>query len=78
MAAVLCSFLQADVIITMAVLSFEKDELLRSFVELGRNISLDLPDLLLALCAQSEGAEKILTFDAKAIKASDRFEALKE
>lgn len=59
----------------MPVLQFESADLVHDLIHHGRTTKLELPDLLIALCARHRGAESTSTFDAKAAK-SDLFELI--
>ena len=55
-----------DTLLQMPVLKFETQPALQQFVNLARDTNLDLSDLLIAVSAKYSGADRILTFDAKA------------
>ena len=50
----------------MPILEFEKDRVLQSLMQDGRENAVDLSDLLMALAARSSGCSGVLTFDKKA------------
>jgi predicted nucleic-acid-binding protein len=52
----------------MPILEFEKDEVIERLFEDGRKGDVDLPDLLIALAAQSCDCESALTFDKRACR----------
>lgn len=60
----------------MPIFLFEADTAVEELVLEGRQSTLDLPDLFIALAARSHGAENVLTFDKKASK-HPLFELLK-
>ena len=55
-------------LLSMPVLSFEKQNALRSFIVSARGTSFDLSDMLIAHSAKDEGCKMTYTFDKKAAK----------
>lgn len=52
----------------MPIFLFEADDVLEKLIDQGRQTNLDLSDLLIALSANFQGSETLLTFDKKASK----------
>lgn len=59
-----------EVLTQMPIFDFEADDVLENLIEQGKETNTDLSDLLIALSAESHGAETTLTFDKKAAKHS--------
>ncbi|MEN6626107.1 MAG: type II toxin-antitoxin system VapC family toxin [Candidatus Sumerlaeia bacterium] len=53
----------------MPVLQFESADLVHDLIHHGRSTRLDLPDLLIALCAKQKNAESTWTFDSRAVRS---------
>ena len=52
----------------MPIFLFEADDVLEQLIGRGNQTNLDLPDLLIALSSNQQGADFTLTFDKKASK----------
>ncbi len=63
-------------LLSMPILFFESEEVVRSFIDSAHNTKFDLSDLLIAHSAYLSGCQSILTFDKKASKFK-YFELLK-
>jgi predicted nucleic-acid-binding protein len=52
----------------MTILKFEKEHVVQAIIANGKNTGIELPDLLVALSAKSDGSDSVITFDRKAAK----------
>ncbi len=57
-----------DSLKSMPILKFEKEHVIQTMVAEGMNTAIELPDLLIALSAKSNGCDSMFTFDRKALK----------
>jgi len=59
-----------ETVYDMEALTFEADDVITHWIDLGRKTNQDLPDLLIGLVAKRQGVEYTLTLDKKAAKNS--------
>ena len=55
-------------LLSMPILFFESEEVVRNFIDSARNTTFDLSDILIAHSSHLSGCQSILTFDKKASK----------
>lgn len=60
--------LSINELLSMPVLNFEKQKVVRQFISVAQTSRFDLSDLLIALSALQEGCDTSYTFDKKAAK----------
>lgn len=60
--------LSINELLSMPVLNFEKQKVVRQFISVAQTSRFDLSDLLIALSALQEGCDTTYTFDKKAAK----------
>ncbi len=65
-----------DILLSISIINFESENLLKEFIKRAEKSKLDLPDLLIGLSAVYNNCYETITFDKKAAK-TDLFKLLK-
>jgi len=65
-----------DQLMRLDCLEFESPDVVRSLVIEGKNGKAELSDMLIGLASRHRDAGPVLTFDKKAVRQSDLFQAL--